>query len=65
MLTAFNNNQLSSNIPKSENVAADKLCGEAVALEIPRKLTFCNVVGCKTEILRLQSCKSQLFKITN
>ena len=28
-----------------------KLCGEAVVLEIPRKLTFCNAVGCKTEIL--------------
>ena len=36
---------------KSENTAAKKLCGEAVALEIPRKLTFCNAVGCKTEIL--------------
>ena len=36
---------------KSENVAAKNLGSEAVALEIPRKLTFCNVLGPKTEIL--------------
>ena len=36
--------------------SCQKLCRGAVALKIPRKLTcgssFCNVVGCKTEILR-------------
>ena len=35
--------------------SCQKLCRGAVALKIPRKLTcgssFCNVVGCKTEIL--------------
>ena len=36
---------------KSENVAAKELCGEALALEIPRKLTFFNVIGCKNETL--------------
>ena len=40
---------------KCKNVAAKTLCGGAVALKIPRKLTcgssFCNVVGCKTQIL--------------
>ena len=39
---------------KSKNVAAKKLCGEVVALKIPRKLTcdswFCNAGGCKTQI---------------
>ena len=42
---------LNKSFTKSENVAAKKLCGEGVALEIPRKLTFCNVGGCKTEVL--------------
>ena len=69
---------------KSKNVAAKKLCGGVVALKIPRKLCcdswFCNVVGCKTQILielgcrpgRFtwkvwgdQSCKNQLIKVTN
>ena len=40
---------------KSENGAANKLCGGVVALKIPRKLTcsnsFCNVVCFKTQIL--------------
>ena len=47
---------------KSENVAAKKLCGKAVALEILRKLTFWNVVGCKTEILMELGDLLEMFK---
>ena len=69
---------------ESKNVAAKKLCVGVVALKIPRKLScdswFCNVVGCKTQILielgcrpgrstwkvwGEQSCKSKLIKVTN
>ena len=48
-------------ITKSKNLAAKKLCGGVVALEILRKLTcdgwFCNDAGCKSQIsIKLGCC---------
>ena len=52
-------------ISKSKNEATKKLCGGAVALKIPRKLTcnswFCNAGGCKTLISIELGCSPGKF----
>ena len=52
-------------ITKSKNAAAKKLCNGVVALKIPRKLTcdgwFCNIGGCKTQILIELGCSQERF----
>ena len=52
-------------ITKSKNLAAKKLYGGVIALEILRKLTcdgwFCNVVGCKSQISKKLGCCPERF----
>ena len=48
-------------------LAAQKLCGRVVVLEMPKKLTcnssFCSVGGCKTQIsLELDSAREIYLK---